>query len=158
MKTLVRIAAVLAAAAAMALIGLSMGCASLSGSKAVAAAKQIDKAALVNAAAAGARGDYAKALAEIAAAAKKKRQATIELDEAMKAAGFVFARTLYFDGALIEDHSRFSMDERWSRKTVGAGAVSASAAPAAAADDEEWLDEVMESLSGTDIGAALVGD
>lgn len=117
----------------------------------------IDAGAAIKAAAAGASGDYAKAMQEIAKAVQKKKEASIQLDAAMKSAGFSFARAMYFDGALIEDESRFSKREWWERVTVGEKAVAANgstnaAEGAANADDDALAGEIADIL--TDLGLA----
>ena len=148
MKKLLR---VIGAVLAMVVVG---GCASFGGADVAAAAGNIDKVAIAKAAKAG---DYATVLAEVMKAAKQKQQAIADLDEAMKAAGYEFTRTLYFDGALIEDHKRFAKEERWSRKTVGAGALPDIVVVAPVAD-EDWLDDMVGTLEDAGLGKVLVGD
>ena len=140
--------------------GLLVGCANLGNGQldgpVVDAAKNVDKAALVNAGAAAAAGDYVGALSKIAAAAQKKKQATIEFDQALKEAGYAFTAAMYFDGALIEDEKRFSKRERYERVTVGSGSLP-SAPASSAADDEEWLDDLIGVAEEAGIGKVLVG-
>ena len=149
MKKLLRVAG------ALLVVIMLGGCASFGGADVASAAGNIDKVALAKAAKAG---DYAAVLAEVMKAAKQKQQAVADLDAAMEAAGYAFTRTLYFDGALIEDHKRFAKEERWSRKTVGAGALPDAVVVAPAANDDEWLDDMVGTLEDAGIGKVLVGD
>ena len=119
-----------------AIVQIGTGCAALG--KVGDGKLDVDAGAVIEAAAAGASGDYAKALAKIYSAVQKKKEASIELDAAMKAAGFAFSRAMYFDGALIEDEKRFSKREWWEKVTIGDASVSNSKKddePATAEDD-----------------------
>ena len=121
MKTLVRIAAVLAFAAAMALIGISMGCASLSGSKAVGAGKlePVTKATAKAALAAGsiAAPEYAAVLKRIQTQIENYGETKAETD---RLAGFAFTRTYFLDGNPIPDPARLTWVDKWE-KTESAG-------------------------------------
>lgn len=116
------------------------GCASIGNGKldgpVVDAAKNVDKAALIEAAAAGASGDYAKALSKIAKSVQKRESKDDPL------AGYDFTRTYFYDGTPVQDPSRITWVDKWE-KTSSAGtatppAVStgtASTEPASAEDD-----------------------
>lgn len=139
----------LAVAAVVATVNLLAGCATVGNGQ-----LDLDTGTLAEAAVAGASGDYVKAVAKIATLIEKRKQATIELDEAMKAAGFTPSLTMYFDGAVIEDHKRFSKEERWSKLTVGENSVTSPAE----VEDEKWIDDILGAAEGVDLGSVLVSE
>lgn len=118
MKTLVRIAAVLAAAAAMALIGLSMGCATVpkvGDGKLEPVTKGAAKAALT--AGAIAAPEYAAILKRIQSQIDSYGE-TAKQDD--KLAGYSFTRTYFLDGNPIPDPARLTWIDKWE-KTESAG-------------------------------------
>lgn len=126
---------------------LASGCATIGDGK-----LDLDTGTMIEAGAAAAGGDYVKAIAKIASLIEKRKQATIELDAALKAAGFTPSLTMYFDGAVIEDHKRFSKEERWSKLTVGENSVTSPAE----VEDEKWIDDILGAAEGVDLGSVLV--
>lgn len=110
------------AAIAIAIIAGAMlsGCANLGNGKldgaAVEAAKNVDKVALIEAAAAGASGDYAKALQKIAKAVQKNAPASA----ASPLEGYEFTREYFYMGQPVPDPSRITWIDKW-QKTGSAG-------------------------------------
>ena len=112
----------------------------------------IDAGAAIKAAAAGASGDYAKALAEIGKAVEKREAKGDPL------AGYAFTRTYFYDGTPVPDPSRITWVDKWE-KTSSAGTASppavttgsASSEPASAEDDA-LAGEIADIL--TDLGLA----
>ena len=112
----------------------------------------IDAGAAIEAAAAGASGDYAKALAEIGKAVEKREAKGDPL------AGYAFTRTYFYDGTPVSDPSRITWVDKWER-TASAGtatppAVSTGTASGepATAEDDALAGEIADIL--TDLGLA----
>jgi len=112
----------------------------------------IDAGAAIKAAAAGASGDYAKALAEIGKAVEKREAKGDPL------AGYAFTRTYFYDGTPVPDPSRITWVDKWER-TASAGtatppAVSTGTASGepATAEDDALAGEIADIL--TDLGLA----
>jgi len=135
---------------------LLSGCANLGNGKldgpVVDAAKNVDAGAIIKAAAAGASGDYAKALAEIGKAVEKREAKGDPL------AGYAFTRTYFYDGTPVPDPSRITWVDKWER-TASAGtatppAVSTGTASGepATAEDDALAGEIADIL--TDLGLA----
>ena len=153
MKQTFTASAILSILAAACLLWLGSGCASVGNGKldgpVVDAVNSVDKVAIIEAAAAGASGDYAKALSKIGKAVQKKQKAIADLDAAMKDAGFAFARAMYFDGTLIQDETRFSKREWWEKVTVGDAALPStpSATTELSSEDDALASEIADILS-----------
>lgn len=116
------------------------GCASMRG------AQDIDHAAVISAAAAGASGDYGKALKGIA---KLVEQRTGKDANALD--GYSFTRTYFYDGAPVPDPSRITWTDKWE-KTSSAGesappTTATGTASATANADEALAAEIAELLS-----------
>ena len=112
----------------------------------------VDTGAVIKAAAAGASGDYAKALAEIGKAVEKREAKGDPL------AGYAFTRTYFYDGTPVTDPSRITWVDKWER-TASAGtatppAVSTGTASGepATAEDDALAGEIADIL--TDLGLA----
>ena len=123
------------------------GCANIGNGKLDA-----DTGAVIKAAAAGASGDYAKALAEIGKAVEKREAKGDPL------AGYAFTRTYFYDGTPVTDPSRITWVDKWER-TASAGtatppAVSTGTASGepATAEDDALAGEIADIL--TDLGLA----
>lgn len=58
-----------------------------------------------------------KKVVEASGASDKLTQAQVE--EFLKAAGYGYAYTVFFDGAIVTDFSRFSFERRWLQKGTG---------------------------------------
>ena len=82
-----------------------------------------DAGAAIDAAAAGASGDYAKAFAKIQKLLDKRKAVSQDISVTMKALGYTEALTLYFDGMAIEDHQRFGYTQEWFKAGGGVDAV-----------------------------------
>lgn len=108
---------------------LLCGCASLR-----ADVGEVDTGAVLKAAAAGASGDYGKAISEIAKAVEKRTGKTPAPDPL---AGFSFTRTYFYDGMPVADPAKITWEDRWT-KTGAAGKsdvpVASSTSTASAAD------------------------
>ena len=115
------------------------GCAALTGGS-----DSIDAGAVIQAAAAGASGDYAKALAQIAKIVEKREGKTDPL------AGYSFTRTYFYDGTPVPDASRITWQDTWT-KTGSAGKADVppepEATPAGGADDA-LAEEIAAILTG----------
>ena len=120
------------------------GCAALQG-----ASETIDAGAVINAAAAGASGDYAKALSEIAKMVAKKKAKNDPL------AGYQFSRTYFYDGAPVSDPSRITWTDKWEKSdsagktpvpTVVSTNTASSTAPATDAEADAWADAIADIL------------
>jgi len=103
----------------------------------------IDPVAALTAAAAGASGDYAKALSEISKAVARRQSKSDPLS------GYTFQRTYFFDGAPVADPSRITWKDEWSKVgTAGnqdvpaAGSGNAAEAPL----DDALVDEIVNAL------------
>ena len=121
------------------------GCASLSG------AGNVDTGAVLRAAAAGASGDYAKAVVEIAKLVEKR---TSKAGAADPLAGFTFTRTYFYDGAPVPDPSRITWTDQWS-KTGSAGKESvpvSNVVAAASASEAAFRAEIAAILKAAGIG------
>lgn len=150
MKTLVRIAAVLAAAAAMALIGLSMGCATLSkvgDGKLQPVTKATAKAALT--AGSIAAPEYAAVLKRIQAQIEGYGEKAAQADPL---AEFKFTRTYFLDGNPVPDPSRITWVDKWE-KTESAG----KATPPTTTTNAATVDEADDALAAA-IAALLEGE
>lgn len=105
----------------------------------------IDAGAAIEAAAAGATGDYAKALAAISKAVKKRQAAGDPL------AGFTFTRTYFYNGAPVSDPSRITWKDEWARTGTAGGqsvpaVVETGTASASSPPDEDLVNEIAEAL------------
>lgn len=124
-------------------IPLLMG---VSGCTAMGAARDnLDAGAVIEAAAAGATGDYAKALAAISKAVKKRQADGDPL------AGFSFTRTYFYDGTPVPDPSRITWKDEWSRTGTAGGqsvpaVVETGTASASSPPDEDLVNEIAEAL------------
>lgn len=105
----------------------------------------IDAGAVIDAAAAGASGDYAKALAAISKAVKKRQTDGDPL------AGFTFTRTYFYNGAPVPDPSRITWKDEWARTGTAGGQsvptfVETGTASASSPPDEDLVNEIAEAL------------
>lgn len=105
----------------------------------------IDAGAVIGAAAAGATGDYAKALAAISKAVKKRQADGDPL------AGFTFTRTYFYNGAPVSDPSRITWKDEWARTGTAGGqsvpaVVETGTASASSPPDEALVNEIAEAL------------
>ena len=105
----------------------------------------IDAGAAIEAAAAGASGDYAKALAAISKAVKKRQADGDPL------VGFSFTRTYFYDGTPVPDPSRITWKDEWSRTGTAGGqsvpaVVETGTASASSSPDEDLVNEIAEAL------------
>ena len=139
---------------ALSILALVMtGCATAPLKGKIGAGKlDVDTGAVIKAAAAGASGDYAKALAEIGKAVEKREAKGDPL------AGYAFTRTYFYDGTPVTDPSRITWVDKWER-TASAGtatppAVSTGTASGepATAEDDALAGEIADIL--TDLGLA----
>lgn len=112
----------------------------------------IDAGAAIEAAAAGASGDYAKAFAKIQKLLAKRQAVSQDIDVTMRALGYTEQLTLYFDGMAIEDHQRFGYKQEWFKAGGGAEAVfmatgTKTNAAASAAEFDDLLNQFVDVLS-----------
>ncbi len=116
MKTNLKLLCILICLAIIA--GCSSGCTAMS-----AARENIDAAAVIETAATAASGDYGSTLAALAKLVKRKKQAEMDIMALMTGAGYSYILQLFFDGAEITDHSRFSHKEGFYRTGTGKDSV-----------------------------------
>ncbi len=83
----------------------------------------VDAGSVIEAAAAGASGDYGPALAELGKLLKKKKEAETDIKAVMNNAGYEYSLQLFFDGQEITDHSRFTSKEGFYRVGTGKDSV-----------------------------------
>lgn len=112
----------------------------------------IDAGAAIEAAAAGASGDYAKAFAKIQTLLKQRQAASQDIDVTMRALGYTEQLTLYFDGMAIEDHQRFGYKQEWFKAGGGAEAVfyatgTKTNTAASAAEFDDLISQFVDVLS-----------
>ena len=105
----------------------------------------LDAGSVIEAAAAGATGDYAKALAAISKAVKKRQADGDPL------AGFTFTRTYFYNGAPVSDPSRITWKDEWARTGTAGGqsvptVVETGTASASSPPDEDLVNEIAEAL------------
>ena len=112
----------------------------------------IDAGAAIEAAAAGASGDYAKAFAKIQKLLDKRKAVSQDIDVTMRALGYTEQLTLYFDGMAIEDHQRFGYKQEWFKAGGGAEAVfyatgTKTNTAASAAEFDDLISQFVDVLS-----------
>jgi len=112
----------------------------------------IDAGAAIEAAAAGASGDYAKAFAKIQKLLDKRKAVSQDIDVTMRALGYTEQLTLYFDGMAIEDHQRFGYKQEWFKAGGGAEAVfyatgTKTNTAASAAEFDDLINQFVDVLS-----------
>ena len=112
----------------------------------------IDAGAAIEAAAAGASGDYAKAFAKIQKLLDKRKAVSQDIDVTMRALGYTEQLTLYFDGMAIEDHQRFGYKQEWFKAGGGAEAVfyatgTKTNTTASAAEFDDLISQFVDVLS-----------
>lgn len=112
----------------------------------------IDAGAAIEAAAAGASGDYAKAFAKIQELLDKRKAIGQDISVTMKALGYTEALTLYFDGMAIEDHQRFGYKQEWFKAGGGVDAVMLATgtktnAGAVVAEFDDLISQFVDVLS-----------
>ena len=113
----------------------------------------IDAGAAIEAAAAGASGDYAKAFAKIQKLIDKRKAIGQDISVTMRALGYTEQLTLYFDGMVIEDHQRFGYKREWYETGGGVDAVmlatgtKTNAAAASAAEFDDLISQFVDVLS-----------
>jgi len=112
----------------------------------------IDAGAAIEAAAAGASGDYATAFAKIQKLLDKRKAIGQDISVTMKALGYTEALTLYFDGMVIEDHQRFGYKREWYETGGGVDAVMLATgtktnAAASAAEFDDLISQFVDVLS-----------
>ena len=113
---------------------LAPGCATAgpaAKSKAQAAAKSVDLVDAAGIAAAASSGDYKKAFDGVVSYAKRVKAAEAkangteitkaELAREMRANGFDFTKTVFFDGVAVNDLKRITWEEKWVHVGSGAG-------------------------------------
>lgn len=161
----------------LALLGLGLiavllsGCASLgldkdaAKKKAKAAVESIDLSAATSAAVAASGGDYGKAFAELLNYAKRVKSAEAKakvagidrasVAEAMKADGYQFTKTVFFDGVVVNDLKRISWKDEWVRTGTGSDA---SVEEVVAADGWDGSDlAASDEEGGVDWAAVIIG-
>ena len=112
----------------------------------------IDAGAAIEAAAAGASGDYAKAFAKMQKLLDKRKAIGQDISVTMKALGYTEALTLYFDGRVIDDHKRFGYKREWYETGGGVDAVMLATGTktntaAAAAEFDDLISQFVDVLS-----------
>ena len=112
----------------------------------------IDAGAAIEAAAAGASGDYAKAFAKMQKLLDKRKAIGQDISVTMKALGYTEQLTLYFDGMAIEDHKRFGYKQEWFKAGGGVDAVMLATGTktntaAAAAEFDDLISQFVDVLS-----------
>ena len=112
----------------------------------------IDAGAAIEAAAAGASGDYAKAFAKMSQLLDKRKAVSQDIDVTMRALGYTEQLTLYFDGMAIEDHQRFGYKQEWFKAGGGAEAVfyatgTKTNTAASAAEFDDLISQFVDVLS-----------
>ena len=112
----------------------------------------IDAGAAIEAAAAGASGDYATAFAKIQKLLDKRKAIGQDISVTMKALGYTEALTLYFDGMAIEDHQRFGYKQEWFKAGGGVDAVMLATgtktnAGAVVAEFDDLISQFVDVLS-----------
>ena len=117
----------------------------------------IDAGAAIEAAAAGASGDYAKAFAKIQDLLKQRQALGQDIGATMRALGYTEQLTLYFDGMAIEDHQRFGFKHEWFETGSGPEAVfmatgTKTNSAAAAAEFDDLVEQFVEVLSEVETG------
>ena len=150
MNIIFRIASVLAAAAAMALISLSMGCVTVpkvGDGKLQPVTKATAKAALT--AGAVAAPEYAAVLKRIQAQIENYGQDAAKTDQL---AGFAFTRTYFYDGLPVPDPARITWVDKWER-TESAG----KATPPTKTNAAVAVDDADDALAAA-IAALLEGE
>ena len=111
-----------------------------------------DAGAAIEAAAAGASGDYATAFAKIQKLLDKRKAIGQDISVTMKALGYTEALTLYFDGMVIEDHQRFGYKQEWFKAGGGVDAVMLATGTktntaASAAEFDDLINQFVDVLS-----------
>ncbi|HSA02154.1 MAG TPA: hypothetical protein P5055_15590 [Candidatus Paceibacterota bacterium] len=100
----------------------------------------IDPSAIIESAAAGATGDYGKALSAISKSVQKRKAESDVL------AGYIFTRTYFFDGAPVDDPARITWVDRWSKtNSAGQQVVPPTTGPEIPVDDA-LVDEIAAAL------------
>ncbi len=141
MKTALKLAVISIYVAAFVALGFfAAGCTAMG-----AARDNLDAGAVIEAAAAGATGDYAKALAAISKAVKKRQADGDPL------AGFTFTRTYFYNGAPVPDPSRITWKDEWARTGTAGGqsvptVVETGTASASSPPDEDLVNEIAEAI------------
>ena len=112
----------------------------------------IDAGAAIEAAAAGALGDYAKAFAKMQKLLDKRQAVSQDIGVTMRALGYTEQLTLYFDGMAIEDHKRFGYKQEWFKAGGGVDAVMLATGTktntaAAAAEFDDLISQFVDVLS-----------
>lgn len=112
----------------------------------------IDAGAAIEAAAAGASGDYAKAFAKMSQLLDKRKAVSQDINVTMMALGYTEALTLYFDGRVIDDHKRFGYKQEWFKAGGGVDAVMLATgtktnAAASAAEFDDLISQFVDVLS-----------
>lgn len=112
----------------------------------------VDAGSVIEAAAAGASGDYAKAFAKIQKLLDKRKAVSQDIDVTMRALGYTEQLTLYFDGMAIEDHQRFGYKQEWFKAGGGVDAVMLATGTktntaASAAEFDDLLNQFVDVLS-----------
>lgn len=112
----------------------------------------LDAGAAIEAAAAGASGDYAKAFAKMSQLLDKRKAVSQDIGVTMRALGYTEQLTLYFDGMAIEDHQRFGYKQEWFKAGGGAEAVfyatgTKTNTAAAAAEFDDLISQFVDVLS-----------
>jgi len=112
----------------------------------------IDAGAAIEAAAAGASGDYAKAFAKMQKLLDKRQAVSQDIEVTMRALGYTEQLTLYFDGMAIEDHQRFGYKKEWFKAGGGVDAVMLATGTktntaAVAAEFDDLISQFVDVLS-----------
>ena len=112
----------------------------------------IDAGAAIEAAAAGASGDYATAFAKIQKVLDKRKAIGQDISVTMRALGYTEHLTLYFDGMVIEDHQRFGYKREWYETGGGLDAVMLATGTktniaASAAEFDDLISQFVDVLS-----------
>lgn len=133
-------------------------------SKAQAAAKSIDLVEAAGIGAAAASGDYKKAFDGVVSYAKHVKAAEAkangtkiteaELAREMRAQGFDFTKTVFFDGVVVNDLKRITWEKKWVQTGSGADAdieVVVGSGDGATVDQAEdpagevdWMDVILK--------------
>ena len=174
MKKTTIVSGLLSIFAGAALLWLSAGCAT-SGigpetkgamrSKAKAAVASIDVAEAAGVAAAVSAGDYKAAYDNLIKYAKRAKSAETKAKVAgisrdqvaavMRAGGYEFVKTVFFDGVVVNDTKRISWEEKWVK--IGNGA-SADVEEIVAADSGTGADlDEADDEGGIDWAAVIIG-
>ena len=132
---------------AMAAMLLGGGCSTIGNGQ-----LDIDAGAAIEAAAAGASGDYATAFAKIQKLLDKRKAIGQDISVTMKALGYTEQLTLYFDGRAIDDHKRFGYKREWYETGGGVDAVMLATGTktntaASAAEFDDLISQFVDVLS-----------